>query len=188
MPVPLYPYEAVALAAICKAMRGSNLQVRRPSYTYPSYWTRPVFRTVYRPVNANTDWSRLVAVSGKPQYVAILRQFVATSLGSIAIAGLEFRILKNGLALDIVLTPGIEFNKDGPNTYPIIPRDFFLPVNETETVEIQVRNPTALQAIAIGMLAGWEIDSRDSTVTSNSNAMVDGVYTPLVGVDYDRKP
>jgi hypothetical protein len=181
MPIALYPYETVALAAICKALRGSNLQVRKPSYTYPSFWTRPLYATAYKPINANTSWQTLLEVKGKPQYIGIIKQFVATSLGSIALTGLEFRLLKNGTALDVTLAPGIEFNKTGPNTYPIVPRDIFLPVNETETVQLEVRNPTGLQAIAIGLLGGWFIDSRDSTVTADSNAVTDGVYSSLVG-------
>lgn len=187
MPVALEPHEIVAIAAICKGLRGSNLQVRSPSYTYPSFWSRPMYVTAYRPINALTDWQDLVVVRGQPQYVGIIKQFAATSLGSIALSGLEFRILKNGSPLDVDLTAGIEFNKDGPNTYPIIPRRIFLPVNETETVAIQVRNPTPVQRIAIGLLGGWYMDSRDSTVTANDNAMVDGVYTPLVGVPYGSK-
>jgi len=184
MPIALLKHEAVAIAAICKALRGSNLQVRRPSYTYPSFWSRPLYKTAYTAINANTDWQDLVVVQGQPQYIGIIQQYVATSLGSLSAAGLEFRILKNGSPLDVSLAAGVEVNKDGPNTYPIIPRSIFLPVNETERVALQVRNPTAVQRIAIGLFGGWYIDSRDSTVTSNDNAVVDSVYTPLVGVPY----
>ncbi len=187
MTVPLLPYESVALAAICKAMRGSNLQVRQPSYNYPSFWSRPIYKTNYLAVAPNTGWQTLVLVTGLPQYVGILRQFVATTLGSVAASGLQFRFVINGIpSQDIQLSAGVEFNKDGANSYPIIPRNFFLPVNETQRVEIQVWNPTAVQQIAIGLLAGWFIDARDSTVTSNDNAMVDGVYTPFAGVTYGR--
>lgn len=187
MPVALLPHEAVAIAAVCKALRGSNLQVRHPSYTYPSFWSRSIFQTAYMAVNAQTDWQTLVRVQGLPQYVGIVKQYVATSLGNIAVAGLEFRMLKNGSVLGSVsFAPGVELSKDGPNTYPVVPRDIFVPVNETETLEIQVRNPTAIQRIGIGLLSGWMIDSRDSTVTSNDNAMVDGVYSSQVGLTYGR--
>jgi hypothetical protein len=185
MSVALLPHETVALAAICKALRGSNLQVRQPSYNYPSFWSRPIYKTNYLAVPPNAPWRTLVLVTGLPQYVGILRQFVATSLGSVALTGLRFRFLVNGQPdSNIQLLPGVEYNKDGGNSYPIIPRNFFLPVNETQRVEIQVENPTNVQQIAIGLLAGWYMDSMDSTVTANSNAMVDGVYTPFVGVTY----
>ena len=187
MPIALLPHEAVAIAAICKALRGSNLQVRRPSYTYPSFWSRPLYKTAYLPINANTDWQDLVVVRGQPQYIGIIKQYVATSLGSMALTGLEFRMLKDGSPLAVTLGAGVEMNKDGPNTYPIIPRNIFLPVNETEQVTLQVRNQTAVQRIAIGLLGGWYFDSRDSIVTSNSNAVVDGVYVPLTGVTYADK-
>lgn len=187
MTVPLLPYESVALAAICKAMRGSNLQVRQPSYNYPSFWSRPIYKTKYLALPPNQGWQTLVLVTGLPQYVGILRQFVATSLGDVATSGLLFRMLINGIpSQDVQFAAGVEFNKESAGSYPIIPRDFFLPVNETQRVEIQAWNPTAIQQIAIGMLAGWYIDARDSTVTSNDNAMVDGVYTPFAGVTYGR--
>ena len=188
MVVPLLPHEAVAIAAICKSMRGSNLQVRRPSYTKPSFWSRPIYTTNYMPVAPNTGWQTLVLVTGKPQYVAIIRQYVATTLGNVVTSGLKFRLLINGIpATSFNLATGVEFNKDAVNSYPIIPRDTFLPVNETQRVEIQVTNPTAMQQIAIGLLAGWFIDSMDSTVTSETNAMVDGVYTPFVGTTYGNQ-
>lgn len=187
MPVALYPHEAVAIAAVCKALRGSNLQVRPPSYTAPSFWSRSMFVTAYLAIDAQTDWQTLVYVQGVPQFVGVIKQYVATSLGGIAVAGLEFRLTKNGSALGAVtLAPGVEMNKDGPNTYPVIPRDIFIPVNETETVEIQVRNPTAIQRIGVGLFSGWYMNALDSTVTSNNNAMVDGVYTPLIGIPHER--
>lgn len=185
MAVDLLPYESVALAAICKAMRGSNMQFREPSYNYPSFWSRPIYTTNYLAVPPNSGWTTLVTVVGLQQYVAIIRQYVATTLGSVAASGLLFRMLINGLpGTDIDLAAGVEFNKLGANSYPIVPRNIFLPVNQTQRVEIQVFNPTAMQQIAIGLLAGWYIDAVDSTVTSNSNAIVDSVYTPFVGTPY----
>lgn len=187
MPVDLLPYEAVAIAGICKALRGSNLPSRRPSYSAPSFWARPIYTTNYLPIPPNTGWIDLVTVSGQPQYVAIIRQYVATSLGSLSASGLQFRMLLNGQPLTSVsLLAGVDVNKDGPNSYPIIPRSIFVPVNETQTLKIQVMNPTGFQQIAIGLLAGWFIDSMDSTITSDSNAMVDGVYTPFVGTTYGK--
>jgi hypothetical protein len=186
-PIALLPHEAVAIAAACKALRGSNLQVRAPSYTLPSFWSRPLYKTAYLPVNANTDWQTLVLVAGQPQYVAVVHQYVATSLGSLAVTGLEFRMLMNGQPVTSVsMTPGVELNKDGPNSYPVIPRKIFLPVNETQRLEIQVRNPTGIQRVAIGLLGGWFIDARDSTITSDENAVVGTVYTPFVGTTYGR--
>lgn len=187
MPVALETYEAVAIAAICKALRGSNLQVRQPTYNYPSFWSRPIYATKYLTVPGNSGWQSLIIVAGLPQYVGILRQYVATSLGNLAASGLAFRFLINGQPdTNIQLTQGVEFNKDAANSYPIIPRNFFLPVNETQRVELQVQNTGGVQQVAIGLLAGWYMDSRDSTVTSNDNAMVDGVYPPFMGASYGR--
>lgn len=185
MPIALLPYEAVALAAVCKALRGSNLQVRQPSYLRPSFWSRPFYITNYLPVAPNTGWTDLVRVNGLPQYVGVVKQYVATSLGSLVTAGLEFRLFMDGLPMEgVQFSPGMDLNKDGPNTYPVVPRDTFIPVNQTQRLALQVRNPTANQQIAMGTLAGWYFDSVDSTVTSNSNAMVDGVYSSMVGVPH----
>ncbi len=185
MDVALLPYEAVAIAAICKGMRGSNMQFREPTFNYPSFWTRPLYATNYLAVAPNTGWQTLVSVSGLPQYVGIINQYVATAFGDVAASGLIFRFLFNGIPMtDVTLAAGIDFNKDSPTSYPVIPREIFIPVNQTQTVEIQVANPTAVQQIAIGLLGGWYMDARDSTVTSNENAVVDTVYAPLVGEPY----
>lgn len=187
MPIALLSHEVVALAAICKALRGSNLQVRSPSYTLPSFWSKPMYASGFIPLAPNAGWTNLVSVSGRSQYVGIIKQFVATSVGDLATSGLEFQMLIDGQNNgQVQFSPGVEINKTGANQYPIVPRDIFLPVNETQTVVIQARNTSALQQTAVGLLAGWYFDSRDSTITSNDNAMVDGVYTPMVGATYGR--
>ena len=185
MTIALLPYEAVAIAGICKALRGSNLQVRQPTYIEPSFWSRPLYQTAYLPVLPNTDWSDLIVVATRRQYVALIKQYVATSLGNVATSGLLFRMAFNGLPLtNVNLAAGVEFNKDGPNTYPIIPRNIFVPVNETQRFSLQVKNPTGNQQIAIGMLGGWYMEAMSSTTTSDSNALVDGVSHAFVGPAY----
>lgn len=185
MTIALLPYEAVAIAGICKALRGSNLQVRQPTYIEPAFWSRPLYQTAYLPIAPNTGWTDLIVVETRRQYVALLKQYVATSLGDIATSGLLFRMQLNGRALNVNLAAGVEFNKDGPNSYPIIPRNIFLPVNETQHFAVQVSNPTVNQQVAIGMLGGWYMEAVDSTVTADSNAMVDGVSHAEVGPAYE---
>lgn len=185
MPVALLPYEAVAFAGICKALRGSNLQTRRPSYETPPFWSRPIYNTIYVPIPNNTDWTDLVSYAGQPQYVGIIRQYACTTLGDLSASGLLFRMTFNGQPMaNVVLAAGVEINKDGSNTYPIVMRNIFLPVNETQRVAIQVKNPTGIQAIAIGALAGWAMQSVDSTVTADSNAVTEGMDRPVVGVPH----
>jgi hypothetical protein len=184
MPVALLPYEAVAFAGICKALRGSNLQTRMPSYQMPSFWSRPIYKTNYVPIPNNTDWTDLVAYSGTPQYLGIIKQYACTTLGDLATSGLLFRMMFNGQPMaNVALAAGVEINKDGPNTYPLVLRNIFLPVNETQRVSIQVKNPTGVQAIAMGVLCGWAMQAVDSTITSDSNAVTEGIDRAVVGVD-----
>lgn len=180
-PFALERYEMVAFAALCKAMRGTNLQARQPSYTYPSYWSRPIFQTAYLPVPGNTDWMDLVVLTPPKQYVSIVQQYAATSLGDISLSGLLFRMQRNGTLLDVTIAPGVEFNKTSANAYPIIPRKIFIHVNNTQRLVIQVKNPTGVQAVAIGMFGGWSIEAMDANVTSDSNAMVDNRSNAFVG-------
>lgn len=184
MAIALLPYEVVALAGICKALRGSNLQVRQPTYIEPSFWSRPIYKTAYMPITPYTDWADLLVLQGTKQYVALIKQYAATSLGDLAVSGLMFRMTLNGSPLNVSLTAGIDVNKDGPNIYPIIPRTIFVPVNETQRFALQVKNPTANQQIAIGMLGGWFMEAMDSAVTLDSNAMVDGVSHAMIGPAY----
>jgi hypothetical protein len=183
MPVALLPYEAVALAAMCKALRGSALQTRKPTYEVADFWSKPIFTSSYTPVDANTDWQDLVVVAGQPQFVAILKQYVATTLGSVAASGLLFRMALDGLPLNTVsLAAGLDINKDSPTSYPVVPRKFFMAINETHRLSIQVKNPTNFQQMAVGLLVGWYMTSVDSTVTADSNAIAGTVYQGLVGV------
>lgn len=185
MTIALLPFEAVAVAGICKALRGSNLQVRQPSYIEPSFWSRPLYQAAYTPIGPNSGWTDLLVLEVRKQYVALIKQYVATSYGDLVTSGLIFRMLKNGVPLsNVSLTSGVETNKDGPMVYPIVPREIFIPVNETERFVLQAQNTSGMQQIAIGLLAGWYMDSVDSTTTSDTNAMVDGVSNAMLGKNY----
>lgn len=183
MGIALLPYEAVAIAAICKAMRGSNLQLHPPSYTRPSFWSKALFISNYLPVPPKTGWTPLVRATGLKNYVAVIKQYVATSRGDLITSGLEFRMLFDGIPMTSVsLAAGVEMNKSSASSYPVTPRNIFLPVNDVQSVEIQVKNETINQQIAIGLLSGWYFDAMDSSITSNSNAIIGTVYRPFIGV------
>ena len=185
MAIALLPYEAVAFAGICKALRGSNFQTRRPSYEVPSFWSLPIFQTAYVPVPSHTDWTDLVTYKGRPQYVGLIKQYAATTLGSVAASGLLFRMVFDGQPMaNVAFAPGIEINKEGPNTYPLVLRNIFLPVNEIQRVSIQVKNPTATQQIGIGVLCGWAMQAVDATVTADSNAVTEGIDRAVAGVPH----
>lgn len=184
--MPLKPHEALAVGGMMTGLAGSNFPLRRPSHTNPSFWSRPLMRTLMRPVPAGQDWTDLVVVQGLSQYIAVVRYYVATSQGDIAVAGLQFRMLLNGSPVTgVTIGAGVEVSKEGPNTYPVIPRLIFQPVLETQTLQLQVKNPTALQRNAIGGFWGWYYEARDSTVFGgNSDDVTDATYPPFVGPGY----
>ncbi len=184
----LAEHEAVALGVFLTSLQGSNLPIRRNSQTRPPFWGLPLAVTRVRPIPAGSGWADYVTVSGRPQYIAIVSHYTATTVGDPDVSGLEFRIRLNGnpLPLDAVqLTPGIERNKEGPFSYPTIARELFQPVLETQTLALQVRNPTLIQRMAIGALWGWFYDALDSTVFGGpSSDTTDAIYRGELGTPY----
>ncbi len=180
--------EAITIGAFLASLEGSNLPIRRPSYTEPSFWSRPIFVTRSRPIPANTDWADYLVVTGLKQYIAVVTHYAATSVGDFALSGLEFRYRLDGSILPlgaVDLTPGIERNKTGPMVYPVIPRKLYQPVLETERLVLQVRNPTGIQRVAVGAMYGWYFDSIDSTMFSGAESgIADAIYAGNTGAPY----
>src|SRR5690606_10965016 len=184
----LAPPEAVALGAFLTSLQGSNLPIRRPSWTDPSFWSLPLIKTKVRPIAAGATWADFLTVSGEPQYIAVVSHYTVTTVGDPAVAGLEFRLRLNGmpLPLDAVqLAPGVEFGKTSPTSYPTIPRELFQPVLQTQELALQVRNPTLVQRMAIGAFWGWYYESLDSEVfTGAEQGMTDSIYGAQTGAPY----
>lgn len=181
--------EAAVVGAVIASLQGSNLPIREPSWTAPSFWSRPLFKTVFLPVPANSGWVSALTVSGQPGYIAMVSHFTATSVGDILVSGLQFRIRLDGSPLPasaVNIAPGVEISKAGPNEYPLVPRKLFQPVLQGQTLTIEVNNPTGLQRVALASFNGWFFDTVDaSTLTMAESLNPDATYRGQTGAAHE---
>ena len=96
--------EAVALGGFLLAWKNSNLQVRRPSWNRPTFWSRSLTSQLARPVPAGTPMSNFLSISGLLNYVAVVDQLVMTIVGPMTGAGIRFEIDVNGSPVPALVT------------------------------------------------------------------------------------
>lgn len=172
--------EAVALSGFLLAWQKSNLPLRRPSWNRPTFWSRTVTKQIARPVAAGTAMADFLSVSGLPGYVAVVDRLTMTAVG--APTDIQFQVVVNGAPVPATSYPvGIELNKTASTTYPAIPREFYYPVLETETLTVRVANLGALQRTILVGIYGWFYSTVDATDFRSDNGVTDAGYTPVVG-------
>ena len=174
--------EAVALGGFLLAWQNSNLQVRRPSWNRPTFWSRSLTSQLARPVPAGTPMTDFLSISGLLNYVAVVDQLVMTIVGPMAGSGIRFEIDVNGSPVPATRYPAnIELSKKGPTTYPVVPRPWYLPILETQTMNIRVENLGALQRTVLVAAYGWYYSTVDATNIGVDNGVTDAAYAPVTG-------
>jgi len=174
--------EAFALGGLMIALQRSNVQMRRPSWNDPTFWSRCLTKQLARPLPAGSPMQTMLTVKGLLNYVAIIDQLTMTVVGPTAGTGIRFQVLLNGGPVPFTNYPsGIELNKDAPTVYPVIPRPWYLPVLETDTIEIQAENLGGLQRTVLVGAYGWYYSTVDATTTAGDNGITDSAYPPVTG-------
>lgn len=154
----------LAAAALAAVIRDGNIQQRRVNWQDPPFYCRPIVAQAARPVEALSDWTTIVSVEGTPGQVAVVREWVGTSLGSQAFAELEFRILRGDAVMRISAPDGCELCKLGTDTYPVVRRPTFIISKPgiDQRIDLQVRSFCAFQMTALCGLYGWYYPSPDA--------------------------
>lgn len=174
--------EAFALGGVMLALRGSNVQMRRPSWNNPNFWSRCLTHQLARPLPSGSPMQTFLEIKGLYNYVAIIDKLVMTVAGATAGSGVRFQILADGSPVPFTNYPsGVELNKDAPTVYPVIPRPWYLPVLEGQTIQIQAENLGPFQRIILVGAYGWYYSTVDATTTGADNGVTDAAYTPLTG-------
>lgn len=174
--------EAFALGGLLLALQGSNVQMRRPSWNRPTFWSRCLAKQIARPVAAGTAMTTLLTVEGLPNYVAVVDRIVMTVVGPTAGTGIRFQaLIDGGLVPNTQYPADIELNKEGPTTYPVESRSWYLPVLQTQELELQVENLGGLQRTVLMAAYGWYYATVDATSVAADNGVTDGAYPPLAG-------
>lgn len=174
--------EAFALGGLMIAWQRSNLQLRRPSWNRPTFWSRCLTQQIARPLPAGSAMQTFLTVKGLLGYIAVVDQLVMTIVGPMAGSGIRFQVLMNGAPVPFTQYPvNVELGKEGSTTYPVIPRPWYLPVLETDTLEIQAENTGPLQRTVLAGTYGWYYSTIDSTSTQTDKGVTDATYGPVVG-------
>lgn len=174
--------EAFALGGLLLALQGSNVQARRPSWNRPNFWSRSLTHQIARPVPAGTAMTTMLSIKGLLNYVAVVDRLVMTVVGPTAGTGIRFQTLIDGGPVpDTSYPANIELNKEGPIIYPVEPRPWYLPILETQTLEIQVENLGGLQRTVLVAAYGWYYATVDATTIGGDNGVTDGAYPPIAG-------
>lgn len=171
----LEPYEQAALLDIVKAMRGSNVPVRRPSWNLPTFWSRSLTKTVAIPLDASSSWSTILEVTGLNAYTGVVTGYTATAFAPADIANVEFRIAQNGaLVPSVSLASGVETNRESGAQFPTFPRSiYFLLQKPTDSLWIQARNNGTLQQMVLCGVFGWYFDNANQAEIGTLEGLTD---------------
>lgn len=158
----LLGYEKLAIRDLVDALPGSNLPWREPSYSKPTFWSRPLVETIIRPIDGNSAWENMIEVRGNPATTALVNSFVATTFGDATLSDVDMRLIINGrLVSGTSYLANVDYNKISPSTYPVIPRPTFAIVRYLDTLAIQMRNRNASPRLAICAFFGWRFDDNN---------------------------
>lgn len=151
--------EAVAFAATLESLRdGSALPVRRPSYSEPTFWSRPLNQTAIVVMPPDPNWVTLVDLLAPTQYLTRITEYAVATAQANTVPGVEFRLLQNGSPLtNVTLPAGVEVCKGA--TWPLVLRKIDLIATETLSVGIQARNLGLLPFTVLAGFWGWNYNT-----------------------------
>lgn len=174
--------EAFALGGLLLALQGSNVQARRPSWNRPTFWSRSLTQQLARPLPAGSTMTTMLSIRGLKNYIAVVDRIVMTVVGPTAGTGIRFQALLDGGPVPNTNYPAnIDLNKEGPTTYPVEPRPWYLPILETQELELQAENLGGLQRTILVAAYGWYYATVDATTVGGDNGVTDAAYPPLAG-------
>ncbi len=168
-------YEQAALDSIVQAMRSSNIPVRRPSWNDPTFWSRPLTKTVIIPLSTDTAFSTVLEVRGLNGYTGVVTGYVATSYTPMDLSSVDFRLAYKGALIPTVeLASGVERNRESGTQFPTFPQQtFFILDNDQSTLWIQARNNNVLQQTLLLSVYGWYFDNQNQAERGTLEGMTD---------------
>jgi hypothetical protein len=149
--------EKAAVGAVLASLPGSNLQIRRPSWTGQTFWSKGVAATNHAPIaGLQVAWVDWLTITGNTNWRTVINKYVLTTYEAMVSPGVEFRILMNGYPMiGMVMQNGVEAFKNPGNVWPAIHRRAFITVGETDRLVVQARNLSAGQKTVVAMMTGW---------------------------------
>ncbi len=165
--------EQALLAAVQRALRSSNVPLRLPSNSLPTFWSNPLTLTKIQPV-PNGGWSNFLVLRGLIGFVYRMDGYVCTTYGDQTLSGVDFRFVLNGnLAPNMSLATGVDHNKESPVTYPVVPQKTFFLIGENDELVIQVQNTNIFQQLVLAGFFGWQYTTADSPQRDRISVITD---------------
>ncbi len=175
MPLDLSPAKAAAMEEVLRAMRDSNVPLRRPSFSNPTFWSRPLISTIAVPLAADTVWSDILTVNGLSGYSGMVTGYVATAYGDTSLAATRFRIIYNGSHVDTVdFVSSVERNRESATLFPTFPQaTFFNLLSDKDSLTIQAINDGTFQQLVLCAFYGWYYDNSNQAERGSLGELTD---------------
>lgn len=164
---PLSPEAQQVGRALADVARVTSIPLREPSYSRPTFWSKPLLEMRARIIPPLTDWTPYITLqSGLANFPAgfsaTVQYFIATSVVDPATSGVTWRFLYQGGIMDVnqfVLVPGIDLNVERsaavPNPWPSQVRRIAQIIMNGEQFVLQVKNTSGVNQRALAALSGW---------------------------------
>ncbi len=161
---------------LMQLLRNSNVPLRRPSWTQPTFWSRPLIRTIMIPVEASSSWSTILAVSGLNGYSAVVTGYVATPLGDASLSQVRFRFVYQGRLVSSMSlgASAFEHNRESPTLFPTFPQSTaFICERVDTTLSIQAINDGVFQQPVLCAFYGYYYDNMNQAEKSDIEGVTD---------------
>ncbi len=157
-------------------LRDSNVPLRRPSWTDPTFWSRPLIKTVVIPIEASTSWTTVLTVDGLVNYSARITGYTAAPQGDAALSQVRFRFIYRGRLLDNVSfgANAFEHNRENALLFPTFPQKmFFLCERPGTPLSIQVINDGVFQQTVLCAFYGYYYDNSNQAEKNDLEGVTD---------------
>jgi hypothetical protein len=167
--------EVCAVGGLMASLAEGNIAIQRPEWENPTYWSRPMITTKSRCLSRSaSSWRTFLSISGRAQYVGVVRWLVMETLLPREDTGVDFRVRMSSSSSRESFAPAVNFedarvslNKDPVDIWPLNKRSFFCILRPTDTLEIQVRNTIFKDEFLFTGIFGHYYESVDANEMSS---------------------
>ncbi len=165
------------LGRVFAALQNSNVPIRWPSWNHPTFWARPLTKTLAIPLNPSSRWSDVLSVTGLNGYTGLVTGYTATAFQSAALADVRFRLTYKGRLISTIdFVSSVERNRESATLFPTFPQATFFPVEtEQDALTIQAINDGAFQQMVLCGFFGYYYDNQNQAEKGNLEGMTDAI-------------
>ncbi len=162
--------------ALMRLLRNSNIPMRLPSWSNPTFWSRPLIETKMLPIEASSSWQDIVSVAGLNNYSGAITGFTATPLGDASLSQVSFRFVYQGKLLSQISlgAPTFENNRQNALLFPTFPQSLYMIVERPDTIlKIQALNSGVFQQTVLCAFFGYYYDNSNQAEKNDLEGLTD---------------